>query len=85
MATRKLTYNCDPESLGDVSKENFAAAFNAACAADSDLRKFEIEATFLSGASRITALDGDLGDPERYAVDVDNAVERAYRACCESD
>ena len=84
---RRLSYNCDPESLADVSQADFAEAFENELTANPKFRECSVSVTFNVGHSRIESIaadDGTSTDPIDYADDIYEADKKAFRHCCES-
>ena len=83
----RLTYNCDPTSLNEISQEDFADAL------ENEFRVWnqtaELNVTFRQGASAISSVGwtGEDYGPEEYdALEevMRRLGEEAFSACCRS-
>lgn len=80
----RLTYNCDPESLGDIPQEDFVDALEAAFAARPRFRECALTVRFDTGLSRVSGVavtDDDSDDPAAYEDAVREIAEGAWAAC----
>lgn len=87
----KLIYNCDPESLADVSQEAFVDAFEAEVYADPRMRAADITVTFELGRTRLVSISGDDSEEElahlhgELSLSCQRAMERAWQACLDAE
>jgi hypothetical protein len=85
MLTR-MTYNCTPDGLADVSQEAFVDALENEFAAAPLLRNCSLTVTFdLAHRSSVTSVavtDGDSNDPADYEELARGLAEKAFNACC---
>lgn len=86
-----LTYNCNPESLGDIPPEAFVDAFENEVYAKPQYRETSVRVTFDTGRSRLTSIATDEWDnAAAYALldspalndEIAYLAERAFNACC---
>lgn len=84
----RLAYNCDPDSLADVTPDAFVNALENELAATPGLQQCALTVTFHPAhRSRVesVAVDDDSStDPAEYDDMVRELAERAFRACCEN-
>jgi hypothetical protein len=79
----KLTYRCDPESLADITPEEFTDAFENELAATPRYRNAAVEVLFQSGPSGLVSVAGDEDcDPADHAEAVTGAARQAFEYCC---
>lgn len=84
---RAITYNCTPDSLGDVSQEAFVDAFENEMRAKLSFGDISIEVTFDPATrSEVTKwssddLDADSDLEDTFCEQIDRIAERAFNAC----
>lgn len=83
-----ITYNCNPESLADVSQESFAEAFENEVRVKPIYRDLAINVTFDDAESGITAWsiasdnpDGDIDREGEFREEFRRFAEKAFAAC----
>ncbi len=81
-----IKYNCNPDSLGDVSPEDFVTAFENEVRSRPEFADLAIEVTFEMGASEITTFgsddaDADISHEAELQVRFDHFAERAFAEC----
>ncbi len=81
---RRLTYNCNPESLADVAPEAFVDAFENRIHYFPRFRECDVRVTFNAGFSELVSVavtdeDSDVADHKQFVAD---AAERAFDFCC---
>lgn len=77
-----ITYNCNPDSLGDVTPEAFVDAFENEVYATPHRRNVSIRVTFYDSPSGVTSATDDTdGDPASYHEEFTRYAERAWRSC----
>ena len=85
----ELVYNCDPESLADVDRDDFEDAFAAELAKLDTFRGAALDVTYRPAvSSELELVRGDdlPESPEReYANAVQAAAERAFSKCCSAN
>ena len=84
----RLTYNCNPESLGEIAPEAFVDAFENEVVAWH--LQCAVTVTFNPGRSEVTSVafaNGDESDPAEYENEFNHLfkqlAEKAFRHCCE--
>jgi hypothetical protein len=80
-----ITYNCNPESLGDVAPETFVDAFEAAVVARPKYRDLFVTVTFEPAASGLTSIasddtDADISHDAEIRDEFGRLAERAFEA-----
>jgi hypothetical protein len=83
-----IEYNCDPNSLGDISREAFVDAFEAAVAASPRFRNVTVRVTFLASRSEVTKFtsddwESDISHEEEFREAFSRIAEKAFAATCE--
>ena len=83
----QLTYNCDPESLGDVSQEAFNDAFENEIVAkypNCFVHVKHVKTKNKSGLTGMKIVDADNLDPNWDALseEVKKLAEKAFNYCC---
>lgn len=85
-----VTYNCNPESLDEITPEAFVDAFENEVVARPQYRETRVQVTFNADKSRVTRIASDAGDDaadyadlQKYEEEFAYFAERAFRACCE--
>jgi hypothetical protein len=85
----RMTYNCTPDGLADVSQEAFVDALENEFAAVPQLRNCSLSVTFdLAHQSAVTSVavtEGDSDDPADYQEMARGLADRAFNACCVAD
>ena len=82
-----VTYNCDPESLGEVDQVDFVEAFENEVRVKSLYRDLSIRVTFTPGyASGLTAVasddwESDLAFDAQFDAEFSQFAKRAFAAC----
>jgi hypothetical protein len=92
MKITKITYNCSPDSLGEISAESFVDAFENEIHAIERYQNTEVFITFnLATSSHLTAIAStrdddaaDYADIESYESEFKSLAERAFNAACAS-
>lgn len=83
-----ITYNCDPESLGDVSQEEFVDAFENEIRVRPNYRELSVRVTFdpaiRSGVTEFASDDAqaDLYREDEFREQFDRFAEKAFSALC---
>ncbi len=84
---RRMTYNCDPDSLGDVSQEAFVDAFENVVHADPRFRECDVTVTFTQAmTSNLVSMAIDDESPESdpvrdYGQTVRDMADDAFSCC----
>ncbi len=81
-----ITYNCDPESLGDVTPEAFSEAFENEVRVKPIYRDLAVTVTFDAGASEVTKFAADdfeaaLSREDEFRDEFAGFAEKAFAAC----
>ncbi len=81
-----VVYNCAPDSLGDVSPEAFADAFENEVRVPARYRNLAVTVTFESAASGVVSFgsddcDADIPRDDEYRAEFDRFAERAFDHC----
>lgn len=81
-----ITYNCNPESLGDVTEEAFAEAFENEVRCRPSYGELSVSVTFSSGKSEVTEFssddfDADVDLENTFREQFDRMAEKAFASC----
>lgn len=83
-----ITYNCNPESLGDITPEDFVDAFEAEVVALPQYRNTLVEVTFKNTRSHVATYATDSLDVDNYEsfddrlrTEFEQIAERTFNAC----
>ena len=81
-----ITYNCDLESLGDVTPEAFSEAFENEVRVKPSYRDLGVTVTFEAAKSEVTVFasddwEADISLEEHFRDEFDGFAERAFSAC----
>ncbi len=86
MTITNLTYNCNPESLGDMTLSAFVDAFENEIVTMPLFRECRVCVTMLPHPSELVEISGvDLPDDavSHFDKTILEAAERAFAHCCE--
>jgi hypothetical protein len=81
----RLTYNCEPDSLGEIDQGAFVEALENEMMVDPRFRECTLYVTFetaRSGVTSIAVTDDDSADPDDYQERLTHFADHAFDHCC---
>ncbi len=82
-----ITYNCNPESLSDISQEAFSEAFENEIRVKPIYRDLAVTVTFNAGKSEVTSFgsddfEADVSHENEFRETFERLAGKAFSACC---